>query len=227
MFKKYLIITALVCLIFSAAKAQQDSLSLARLHFQLQSHAGKTYAKFGENQPPAIKLKLQSFMNAVDAYIQHTPSSLEGQHHHDAIQHDVQLLDSLNRQSQLDTSILFYVRDDLKLKTKLNDLGLDSRKGGDIYIKVFTKRLVNNTLTTVTGYYLYWNYWLDKNLQKPRGNFQNPTAPFTGGYLSAGYYDFWVQKIGTNIREPLDHSDRKMVIDPSQPENLTIILIVK
>jgi hypothetical protein len=102
-------------------------------------------------------------------------------------------------QKEIVTVQIGEIIEDFSLKAESIDLGLDNNEIQDIPVVVMT---YDSNLKAISGYYVCWNSWLDKDNPLPFSKFDGFTSPTSSGNLIAGTYDIWVQKTGDNKRFP-------------------------
>lgn len=124
--------------------------------------------------------------------------------------------DSVNLQNVQD------VTDDLNAKINSFSSGLDVNAPNKIQVEVTT---FDSSLTPVSGYYVFWNFWFDKDNPKPFSKFLTFTNPKSSDFLTPAVYDIWVQKIGDSTRYPSIKDRTKSIIfllDTEQKIPITI-----
>lgn len=98
-----------------------------------------------------------------------------------------------------DEQVLEDLFDDFYAKASSHQLGLNAPSNFEIPVTVTT---YDSLLNEISGYYVYWNFWFDKDNNKSYSNFNNFTSPSSSSYLVPALYDIWVQKIGETKRFP-------------------------
>jgi len=142
--------------------------------------------------------------------------------------------DSIYRQSLLanytrlekgniDAQVIGDLRDDIVAKISSFDLGLEQNRSVAIPVVVTT---YDSSLSKVSGYYVYWNFWLDKENPNAYAHFSEFTNPSSAGFLVPAVYDIWVQKAGDKTQFPPLSRRTKYIISTNNGEKLKPITIV-
>ncbi|MDB5013138.1 MAG: hypothetical protein JWQ25_1340 [Daejeonella sp.] len=113
--------------------------------------------------------------------------------------------------------------DDLNAKNKSINLGLDQNEIFNIPVEVTT---YDSSLNEISGYYVYWNFWLDKNNSRPNAKFPKFTNPLSTYYLTPGVYDIWVQKANSSERFPSLSGRSKILIFLKDSEKKIPVTII-
>ena len=120
--------------------------------------------------------------------------------------------------------VIFALLEDITLKANAASLAQEMNILAPLPVVVTT---YDSTLKPVSGYYVYWNCWLDKNNLTPNGKFEDFTDPGCIGRLIPGTYDIWVSKPGSTVRFPPADARTKtqiFVADGDKPIELKIII---
>lgn len=115
----------------------------------------------------------------------------------------------LKNKSNIDQSTVQDLIDDLNAKLNSYSLGLEENETDDIPIEVTT---YDSAFKEAPGYYVYWNFWLDKDNPNANSKFSSFTNPTSKDFLPPGVYDIWVGKEGSSKRYPPLNSRTKMII---------------
>lgn len=115
--------------------------------------------------------------------------------------------------------------DDFFAKATSFDLGLNQNGAVEIPVTVITYDL---SLKKVSGFYVYWNFWLDKDNPKPYSKFHAFTNPSSSGFLVPGVYDIWVQAANSSERFPsASDRTRNVIFLKGSEKNISITIQLK
>jgi hypothetical protein len=104
-----------------------------------------------------------------------------------------------NLENSNDSLAIAEATETLQAINKTLALGLGHSNVPELQVIVTT---VDRNLQPISGLYVYWNFWIDKDNIYPASNFNGFTNPSASGYLRAGIYDIWVKKPGDSTRYP-------------------------
>lgn len=113
--------------------------------------------------------------------------------------------------------------DDIHAKSNSFDLGLNQNEANYIPVEVTT---YDSALNKISGYYIYWNFWLDKDNLNPYTHFNQFTNPTSSELLIPAVYDIWVQKPGDSKQYPPKNTRVKNIIFLNNGEKIKVISIV-
>ena len=91
------------------------------------------------------------------------------------------------------------LNEDFTLKINSFNPGLYKNGSDGIPVTVTT---YDSALHKISGYFVYWNSWVEKDNPQPYDHFDEFTNPSSSGVLVPGIYDIWVQKAGDKRRYP-------------------------
>jgi hypothetical protein len=113
--------------------------------------------------------------------------------------------------------------DDFHAKFNSFDLGLEQNEIATVAVEVTT---FDSSLKKISGYYVYWNFWLDKDNPNPYAHFNQFTSPSSSELLTPSVYDIWVQKPGDSRQFPPKSQRTKNIIFLSDTEKIKSITII-
>lgn len=111
------------------------------------------------------------------------------------------------------------LNDDLSSKTNSFNPGLYQNGIDGIPVTITT---YDSALHKVSGYFVYWNYWLNKDNPQPYAHFNQFTNPSSSDVLVPAIYDIWVQKVGDQRRYPPKEQRTKYFIFLNNNERSTL-----